>query len=210
MIMANKKNKKHTVLTVLCLGVVSLLSGCGDKYPAKAADGQQWNKEWTILGSTLGIEEADNGFTLSENPVVLSGSDTHYATWTYGEASSYTNAEGKETDLYPSEIYVLVSGAADATTAESTVAEWIEKEKEVYDEEDFSEIECNGQPYTLMTYTISNPENPYCKGVSAFGTYGSYCITAEICCTEAFEGDEKEILLSFLNNCHYNAAQSGN
>lgn len=61
----------------------------------------------------------------------------------------------------------------------------------------------NGQEYTLLSYTCGSETNPYQRGVSAFTVYGTYAISAELACREAFTGQEREILLQFLDGCHY-------
>ena len=61
----------------------------------------------------------------------------------------------------------------------------------------------NGQEYTLLAYTCGSETNPYECGVSAFTVYGTYAISAELACREAFTGQEQEILLQFLDGCHY-------
>lgn len=201
------KSIKGTLLLFLLLLFISCMTGCGEKYPDKASDGSAWNKDWTILGTTLGIEDMDNGFSLLENPVVLTGDDLHYATWVTGEPQKYTNSEGKETDLYDSEIYVLVSGVSGKDVAEKTISEWIAAENETYNVLDTSEVTCNGQTYTLLTYLTESEDNPNDRGMTAFTIYGNYCITAEITCLDSFTGDEKSILTDFLEHCHYNAAE---
>ena len=40
---------------LLLLAAVLSLSGCS-VYPERAADGTQWDEEWTMLGSVLGVE----------------------------------------------------------------------------------------------------------------------------------------------------------
>lgn len=207
--MHNKKKTttKAALFLFLLLLCTSCMIGCGEKYPEKASDGSTWDKEWTILGTTLGIEATDNGFSILENPVVLTGDDLHYATWSTGEPQKYTNAEGKETDLYDAEIYALVSGVSDKDVAEKTVAEWIAAENETYNVLSTEEITCNGQSYTLLTYTVESEDNPNDRGATAFTVYGNYCVTVELTCLDSYTGDATSILTDFLNHCHYNAAQ---
>lgn len=195
--------KKQTIpVLLLCL---ALLTGCNGSYPKQAADGTSWDENWTILGTVLGVEEPGNGFTLLENPVVLTGDDTFYATWTAGEPTSYVNEDGHDTELYPAQLYLLLYGCADEENAQKAVAEWMEREQEVYSVTGQEEITCNGQSYTLLRYTTNSENNPNERGAVAFGVYGSYAVSAELSCTADYEGAEAELLTAFLNGCHYAA-----
>ena len=196
---------KKLVALVLTLCAMLTLTGCSGKYPERAADGSAWNRDWTILGTVLGVEEPGNGLTLSENPVVLTGDDTHYATWTIGEAAAYTNEDGKETELYDAQLYLLLYGCADEAGADEAVADWIEREQEVYQITDVVSENCNGQAYTVMLYEVGSDTNPYARGAVAFGVYENYAVSAELTCVDSFTGDAHEILTVFLNGCHYSA-----
>ena len=202
------KRMEKSLRRSVCLGLAVicgslLLGGCGENYPDKAADGTAWDTEWTMLGSVLGVEEPDNGLTLSENPVVLTGSDTYYATWTLGEPTAYTNAEGDDTDLYEAELYVLVLGHDEEEECSATLDEWLALEEETYQIDSTEEVTCNGCTYTLLSYTVTSDSNPYSRGITAFGQYKTYAVTAEFTCTAGFSGDEREMLVNFLKQCHY-------
>ncbi|MDO4489871.1 MAG: hypothetical protein Q4B85_02180 [Lachnospiraceae bacterium] len=196
---------KKTVFSALAVLCASCIMGCGEKAPAFAADGSTWDQNWTMLGSVLGVEELDNGFSILENPMVLAGDDMHYATWSTGEPTAYVNEDGEETDLYEAEIYCLAMGVQGDGTAEKTIADWMDAESETYQVQDISEQTINGQDYTLLTYTVDSESNPNNRGVTAFTIFGQYCITAEITCLEQYSGDEMSILTDFLTHCHYNA-----
>lgn len=184
--------------------LAAILTGC-ESYPEKDSQGTEWDKSWTILGRVLGVEDPGNGLILLENPVVLTGSDTYYATWTIGDPSPYTNEEGEETDLYDAQIYLLVYGCEDNTAAEAAVEEWTQRENGLYQITGTSSQEISGQTYDLLSYTVSSDTNPYDRGVSAFTTYHNYAVSAEMTCTESFTGDPQQILKDFLQGCHYSA-----
>ena len=192
--------KPYRILAlVLCL---LLLGGCGHKI-TQAADGTSWNDNWTVLGTTLGVEEPGNGFSLSDNSAILAADDTYYATWTYGEPTPYVNAEGKDTDLYAAQIYLLLVGCKDADNARIAIEEWMEREENTYTVTATTTETYNGQEYTVLHYTVPSDTNPYSRGVAAFGVFEHYAVSAELSCTEEFDGDEGALLAEFLSGCHY-------
>lgn len=193
------------IATVALLIALALaLNTCG-RYPDAADDGTPWDRSWEMLGTVLGIEPPGNGLTLQENDSVLTGDDTYYAVWTAGEPSSYVNEEGDDTDLYDASLYLLLYGCADESGAEAAAAEWREKEENSYEILDTTTETINGQEYTILTYRVISESNPYERGVSAFGIYHNYVVSAELACTSAFTGDEKTMLRDFLNGCHYSS-----
>lgn len=196
---------KKPAALALAFCVLLTLSGCSGTYPERAADGSVWDRDWTILGTVLGVEAPGNGLTLSENPVVLTGDDTHYATWTIGEPTAYTNEDGKEAEVYDAQLYLLLYGCADAGSANEAVAGWIGREQEVYRITDTISETCNGQEYTVLLYEVISDTNPYTRGAVAFGVYENYAVSAELTCGAGFSGDAHGILTDFLNGCHYSA-----
>lgn len=196
-------NRNFCLLTA-ALAAALLLSGCA-RYPEQTAEGSAWDENWTILGLVLGVEDPGNGFVLQDNNTALSYQDIYYATWTYGEASSYTNEDGEDVDLYEAQIYLLVYGCKDQENAEIAMREWMDRETQTYQSVFTGTVACNGQDYTILSYQTSSETNPYSRGVSAFAVRGNYAISAELSCQSSFQGDEKEILTGFLNGCHYNA-----
>ncbi|OUQ23724.1 hypothetical protein B5E80_09370 [Flavonifractor sp. An135] len=195
------KRWKYGLTALLLTGLLGL-SGCSS-YPEQAADGTPWDPDWTMLGSVLGAEEPGNGFSLQENYSVLTGEDIYYATWVAGEPSAYTNEDGEDVDVYDAQLYLLAVGCADESYALQNQEDWIARQQETYTvTETWSETR-NGQEYTLLAYECGSETNPYQRGVSAFTVYGNYAISAELACRAEFTGQEREILLQFLDGCHY-------
>lgn len=195
------KRWKYGLTALLLTGLLGL-SGCSS-YPEQAADGTPWDPDWTMLGSVLGAEEPGNGFSLLENYSVLTGEDIYYATWVAGEPSAYTNEDGEDVDVYDAQLYLLAVGCADESYALQNQEDWIARQQETYTvTETWSETR-NGQEYTLLAYECGSETNPYQRGVSAFTVYGNYAISAELACRAEFTGQEREILLRFLDGCHY-------
>ena len=192
-------------LLFLFLAVLPLcLSGCSD-YPERAADGTDWNKDWTILGSVLGVEEPGDELTLLNNNSILTGDDLYYAAWTVGESTSYTNEDGKEVDLYNAQLYLLLCGCTDSDYAQQTMEEWIQREQETYTVSETRTETCNGQEYTILIYECGSEANPYSRGASAFATCGNYAVSAEFACQDSYSGQAAEVLIRFLDGCHYSA-----
>lgn len=190
-------------IIVAVIAAVALLIPRLSRYPDAADDGTAWNRDWEMLGTVLGVEEPGDGFTLLNNDTALAGDDTYYASWVNGEATDYTNAEGKAVDLYPAQIYLLLYGCADEAAAGEAMADWMAREEETYAVRERRDQTVNGHDYRVLLYDCGSDTNPYSRGASAFGLYGKYVVIAELTCTEAYSGDEAAILTRFLGCCHY-------
>jgi hypothetical protein len=188
-------------LAVLCL----LLTGCAKSIPESAADGAAWDKGWTTLGGVLGVEEPGHDLELRDNNEALSVSDMYLASWTIGEGAPYVNEDGDEVVLYPARLDVLVYGRKNADAAQQAVDDWTARQAETYNVASSQTQTCGGQDYTISAYTCKSDANPYSRGVSAFGVYSGYAISAELNCLDSFTGDEASILTDFLDGCHYAA-----
>lgn len=186
------------ILAVFCLS----LSGCGQPVPARAADGLSWSGEWISVGNVLGVDTPD-GLEPRENNDALSANGMYYATWSIGAAQPYTNEDGNEAELYDAQLYLLLAGYSAAEKAEAAAAEWLEMAGEKYSVEETASATYNGQTFTVITYTFQSETNPYAYGVSAFGVYRNYAVSAELSCRESFSGDAGAVLAEFLENCHY-------
>lgn len=196
--------KRWKYAAALLMTGLLMLSGCG-QYPEQAADGTPWDPNWTMLGSVLGAEEPGNGFSLLDNYSVLTGEDIYYAAWAAGEPTDYTNEDGEDVQVYDAQIYLLAAGYADEAQARQNQEEWIARQQKTYTVTDSWSETRNGQEYTLLAYECSSETNPYHRGVSAFTVYGTYAVSAELACRESFTGQEREILLQFLDGCHYSS-----
>lgn len=190
------------LLCVLLSACLLYLGGCA-RYPDRAADGTQWDKNWTMLGSALGVEEPGDGFALLDNSSVLTGDDLYYAAWAVGEPTPYTNEDGQEVDLYEAQLYLLLCGFADGEHAQQALEDWMAREQDTYTVIETRTETRNGRTYTLLIYTCGSETNPYSRGVSAFSVCGNYTVSAELACRESYTGQETEILLRFLGGCHY-------
>lgn len=195
---------KKLLFIIAGIALALVLTGCGG-YPERADDGTPWDRNWEMLGRVLGVEEPGNGFALLENDVVLGADDTWYAAWTSGEPEPYVNADGKDTDLYPAQLYLLLYGCGNEELAAQAAADWMGRERETYHVLETRTETYNGQEYTLLVYEVASETNPYQRGVSAFAVYRNYVAVAELTCVESFAGDAQNLMADFLNGCHYSA-----
>lgn len=195
---------KRTLLIILAILLLLSMTGC-TRYPTMAEDGTTWDESWEMMGAVLGVEDPGNGFTLLENDTVLAGDDTYYAAWTNGDPVPYVNAEGKDTELYPAQIYLLLYGCGDGEYARAAMEDFIAREEGTYTVTDRRTDTVNGQEYSVLVYDCDSETNPYERGVSAFGIYRNYVVVAELTCTADYSGDEQAILSDFLSGCHYSA-----
>lgn len=190
---------------ILLTGAVCLsLTACGQNIPVKTADGAQWDDSWVNVGGIIGVDTPE-GLDSREYNDTLGVNGMYYATWSSGEAEPYTNAEGQEAEIYDAQVYLLLSGYDEAGKAEDAAAEWLDMAAGQYNVEDTETASYNGQEYTVIAYTFSSDTNPYQRGASAFGVYRNYAVSVELSCQEDFDGDAREILAGFLENCHYAA-----
>ena len=108
-------------------------------------------------------------------------------------------------EVYDAQIYLLLAGCADETYAQQNLDTWIAREQETYTVTETWTQTCNGQEYTMLSYECGSETNPYSRGVSAFTVYGNYAVSAELACREDFTGQEQDILIQFLDGCHYSS-----
>lgn len=193
--------KKPGILALL-LTIFVALSGCGQLPPEQAADGLNWSENWITVGSVLGVDTPE-GLTPRENNKALAANGMFYATWSIGEPSPYVNADGEDATIYDAQIYVLLAGADSPEKAEGAMENWLAMAQGQYDVSQTTTEICNGRAFTVITYAYASEENPYSGGASAFGLYRNHAISVELSCQKDFSGNPSEILLDFLNHCHY-------
>lgn len=190
-------------LFVLLFAACICLAGC-QPVPMAAADGAGWDDNWITIGGIIGVDTPE-GIVHRENNDSLSIKGMYYATWSIGEAEPYINEDGDETDLYDAQIYLLLAGYNAAEKAEESAAEWQSMAGERYIVDQTLSVNCNGQDFTVLTYTFDSETNPFAAGASAFGVYRNYAVSVEMSCREGFDGDPLEVLTDFLEHCHYSA-----
>lgn len=191
-------NKK--ILTAFIL-LLWLATSCASSSKT-AANEQKWLENQTVIGTAVTID-APEQLILLDNKDVLAADGLYYATWGTGHSVPYENSDGDTIDLYDAQIYFLTSETPDEASAEKNYTAWLSAAKENYTVLTEETIDCNGQPYTLITYNCSGGDTPYDRGVSAFGTCGATAVCAELTCLEEYGGDLTVLFTEFLKGCHY-------
>lgn len=181
---------------ILCL----ILSACGAK--EKTADGEQWDEGWTAIGSALGVESMD-GWTVQRNEDVLAAEGIFYASWTKGEAISYTNENGDEVTTYDAQIHLAVKEFEIPGDAELTVGLWKSLAEERYPNMEQSNGEYAGQTFEITAYPLPDDSGPASLGASATGIRGSRAIRVDVVTLESFPEKPLDVLADFLERCHY-------
>lgn len=194
--------KKIKGLFFICL-VLFLTSGCSSN-TRTTTDGKEMSDEWTKVGRNIGIE-VPKQLTLSEENDVLAGDGLYYATWVTGNSVPYKNSDGDTVDLYDAQLYFLANEANDEAGAKESYDTWLASARENYQIKEEKQITCNGQAYTMITYDCIGEDNPYDRGVSAFGTCGVNAVCAEFTCVKDYKEDLEAILTELLDGCHYKA-----
>lgn len=192
--------KKAAILCTLMLCL--MLSACGAKLPEKTVDGGAWDKGWTTIGSVLGVEPMD-GWTVQRNEDVLAAEGTFYASWTKGEAISYTNENGDKVTTYDAQIHLVVMELETAADAEQTAAQWQSLAAERYTSLEQSTAQYAGQPFEIAVFSFPQGSGPASKGASATGIRGNLAIQVDVVTLEDFSQEPLEVLADFLEHCHY-------
>ena len=193
---------KKAVLLIMICTMLAHLTGCGAKMPTVAADGTPWSKDWLTLGRTLGVEEPGHDLALRDSK---SARNMDYVAWSIGEAQPYVNASGEETNLYDAQLVLLLSASDTPEDAQMSVDEWLNLAEDHYTVTDTARQTCNGQEFTVLTYSFTSDTSPFARGVSAFTTFNTWAVSVEFACQDTFEEDAWEIMADFLEHCHYAA-----
>lgn len=184
------------------LGIASVLTGCS-VLPSVSADNTVVDSEYVTVGSHLTVHNTDTHLTLQNNLDALSADGLYYASWTAGNSEPYENSDGDTVDLYDAQLYLLLGEFKVSDTAQQNMDNWLAAGQTNYDVTSQDTIICNDQSYTMVTYNFSNEENPYSRGVSAFGVYNNLAVCVELTCRENYDEDLEQMLIEFLNNCTY-------
>lgn len=153
----------------------------------------------------LTVDNTDSRLTLLSNMDALSADGLYYAAWTMGGSEPYENSDGDTVDLYDAQLYFLLGEFKDAETAQNNLNTWLSAGRTNYEILSEENVTCNGQDYLLITYQFIHEDNPYVRGISAFGVFGNHAACIELTCREGFDEDLKTILIDFLNGCTYDA-----
>lgn len=197
--------RSKCLIGLFAFAVTLLLSSCSSLSPSRtgSADGSQAeDADGTItVGNSLTIQDIDSRLKLLNNLDTLSADGLYYAAWAMGDAEPYENSDGDTVDLYDAQLYLLLMECKSAQDAQSNIDTWLETGRNNYDILSEEEAVCNGQTYTLITYNCVSKDNPYARGISAFGAFSNSAVCIELTCREQFEDDLRSILTDFLEHC---------
>lgn len=185
------------LLTLALTGCSILPSGSGKNTDTAASS------EYITIGSRLTVHNTDDRLTLLNNMDTLSADGLYYASWTAGNAEPYENADGDTVDLYDAQLYLLSGEYTNAETAQENMKTWLDAGRNSYSITNEETVTCNGQSYTVITYNFEKEDNPYARGMSAFGVYENCAVCMELTCREKYKEDLSEILTAFLDRCTY-------
>lgn len=201
------KPKYFFCFLILCISMF-VLNGCSptpslSTENTEKNDASVENSDHVMIGSHLSIQNIDSRLQLSDNMDALAADGLYYAAWTIGNSEAYENSDGDTVDLYDAQLYLLLGEFKNAQTAQNNMDTWLAVGKENYEVISEESITCNGQSYTLITYNCVNEDNPYARGLSAFGVYHDNAVCIELTCREHFQEDLASILTDFLEHCTY-------
>lgn len=194
--------KANIKLTLCFLFLFPLLTvtGCSftvlEKEPIK-------NMAFLKVGSHFEVNNTNESLILYDYKDTLANDGLYYASWRIGDAVPYENSDGDTVDLYNAQLYLLLGEFSSVEKAQQNMDAWLERGKSNYEISSEEEILCNEQTYQMITYTFSGENNPYARGVSAFGVYKNNAVCVELTCQEDFSEDLTAILTEFLENCTY-------
>ena len=186
------------ITCILC--IISVLTGCS---VLPSTDNTVVDSEYVTVGGSLTVHNTDERLTLLSNMDTLSADGLYYASWTAGNSEPYENSDGDTVDLYDAQLYLLLGEFKNPDAAQQNMDTWLSAAQTNYDVTEGETINCNGQTYTMLTYNFQNEENPYSRGVSAFGVYNNFAVCVELTCREGYQEDLQQMLTDFLDNCTY-------
>lgn len=184
-------------VTILVLALL-LLVGCApreDKHP-------EWGADLVRIGADMAAQTPE-GFTLQESNDALAPGGIYYVSWSRGEGRTILNAEGKEATAYDAQLFVLLKECADEGAAQGDVSGWMEREGQNYELGEAREQIENGQSFTVLPLLSAKGDNPYDRGVAAFGVRNNCAVSVELLCADGFSEDTTIVLTSFLQGLHY-------
>lgn len=185
--------KYISFILILCL----LLTGC-----SAGESSIQLPADWTAIAPFLAAEPVE-GYAFGESADTLGLGGVYYATWTRGEAREYTNAQGEETVIFDSQIYLVAQESRTESDAQTALAQWMAREKQSYTCGEETPLTVNGREYILLPLLSGSETNPYGFGYAAFTTHGTNAICVELVCSETFTDDAYAAMEQFLSCLHY-------
>lgn len=194
--------KRIYLIAALC--ILFMAAGCSASPASSEKDTDEPSGD-VAIGKYLRIQNIDERLELSRNLDTLAVDGLYYASWVMGDAEAYENSDGDTVDLYDASLYLVAGEYKDEQEAQSNKDAWLAAAKDNYEILSEEEITCNGQAYSLIIYNSVHENNPYARGISAFGVYKDSAVCIELTCRKDFEEDLKSVLVDFLEGCFYGA-----
>ena len=186
--------KKCVILIlILCLA----LTGCGTSGSAA-----QWEADWVEVAPFLAVSPVEC-YEFGESADTFGLGGVYYATWTNGDPRNYINAEGEDTVIFNSQVYVMVQEFPKEADAEAAVSQWLAREKQNYTCGQETAVTVNGRVYTVLPLLSGSETNPYRFGCAAFTRHGTSAICVELVCSDTFTAESQSVLEQFLNSLHF-------
>lgn len=182
-------------IVIILLLAALLLTGC-----SPAADP---HPEWDNLAraDNLLAAETPEGFTLNESKGALSLQNVYYFSWSKGDGTKITNAQGENAVVYDCQIYLLAAAYPEKAEAQANADKWLAMEAENYSAEDASFIDAACGSFRCMTL-VPQAGSPFTAGAAAFAVHGNIAISVEIFSANEFDEDLTGILEGFLQGIH--------
>lgn len=194
---------KKIISIILCLTLMLTLSGClGDgtvKPPSTMSDGTAWDKSWTGIGTSIGVEQPEGDFLLLTTNGSTEGADLYYATWIAGEETDL----GDNAYAYDCQIYLMAEECGLSEDAYDTLDLWREQlgsDFAVTEERKFS---ANGVDFTLIFYDCLAEDTHFDRGVMAMGVWKSTALVVDLGKVDSYELDIAALMEDFLSGFHY-------
>ncbi|MDE5598090.1 MAG: hypothetical protein K2J04_09675 [Lachnospiraceae bacterium] len=186
---------------IYALCIMLTLTGCSSS--ASSAENTVTASGDVTIGNYLTIQNIDSRLMLLSNLDALSADGLYYASWVIGDAQAFENSDGDTVDLYDASLYLLSGEFKNTQYAQENMDSWLAAAKENYEVLNEEDITCNGQTYSLITYNSTHEDNPYARGISAFGVHENHAVCIELTCLGGFNDDLRDILVNFLECCSY-------
>lgn len=197
-----KLKRKPCILCLACL--LLWLTGCASLSPIEK-EAPAGDSAYTAVGGSLEIRDLDTRLTLRENMDVLSADGLYYASWSVGDSRPYENSDGDTADLYDAQLHLLLGESQSPEKAGESMDSWLATAKSSYEILEEEALTAGGRTYTLLTYSCTGEDNPYARGLSAFGAFEGTAVCVELTCMEEFSEDLRDLLTGFLECCSYSS-----
>lgn len=178
--------------------ICTMLCGCSPALSPYQEDGSPWCADWTAVGTVLGVSQPGYGMTLYEYNDIQGADGIYYAAWVSGEPVNITNDEGRNAELFPMQIYLLVQECGNDEEARQSAAQW----RAVGESRYVMEPAPASGDFTCYMLTPRD-RSPFQRGLWMLGVHGGTAISVELMCTADSTEDIRAVAADFLSCLHY-------